>query len=126
MLCILIVSLPMQGSVAAIKFPCMMSHSLTAAQDTEAMDDCDEPDMVMPKAQQLAGTDDDHEAPCHQGSHDKHSSCRSCCAGAIGTAAPPPCAAVIPPTAHVVDDDVSPIVSLTGGIPSRIERPPRT
>ena len=133
---ILIVLLPVQAGVAAIKLPCVVMQSSAeiedisgAGQERESMDDCDESKIMVPDASKHGAADSGHQdMPCHDEMGAKHSSCRSCSACSAcctGASAPPPLAAAVPMTDHVVTDDVSPISSFTGWIPSRVERPPR-
>lgn len=129
MLWILIVSLPLQGIAATIKFPCTMAHSSMASPGAESMDSCDDSDMMampQPKATERASSVFVHQdVPCDQGEHQKHSSCRACAACCVGASAPPPFAFASFPVAHFANDYVAPASSFAGWIPSRIERPPR-
>jgi hypothetical protein len=127
---ILIASLPVQGIAAAIKFPCTMAHTSIASAGAEAMDDCDDPDMMMPSAQPTAQEHDSavvahQKMPCDQDGHQKHSSCPACSACSVGASAPPPVTAPNVLVEHFASDYLSPVYSFSGWIPSRIERPPR-
>jgi hypothetical protein len=130
---ILIVLLPVQAGVAAIKLPCVVMQSSAGSQDIsgesqdrESMDDCDESKTVAPEAPEHAAADSaDQEMSCHDEMDGKRSSCLSCSACCTGDSAPPPLANAVPVTDHAVTDDISPISSFTGWIPSRVERPPR-
>lgn len=131
MLWILIASLPVQGIAAAIKLPCTMTHASMASAGGGSMDGCDDPDMMMSsaqlKAQEHASAAAVHQdMPCDQGGHQKHSSCRGCSACSVGTSAPPPFTVARVPAEHSASDYISPISSLSGWVPSRIERPPRS
>lgn len=126
MLWILIVSLPVQGIAASVKLPCTMAHAFVASQTVDTRDDCDETGMMMAKASHLASNGVAHQdTPCDQGSHQKHPSCRACSACCVGASAPPPFEISALPVEHFVSDYISPTSSITGWIPSRIERPPR-
>jgi hypothetical protein len=123
MLWILIVSLPVQGIAASVKSPCTMSHAAAVSQ-VEVRDDCDEAGMAMATAHasKVAAHQD---MPCDQGAHQKHSTCPACSACSVGASAPPPFEISVPPVEHFANDYISPSSSITGWIPSRIERPPR-
>lgn len=123
MLWILIVSLPVQGIAASVKLPCTMSHA-SAVSQAEVSDDCHEAGMVMTTAH-VSDVSAHQDMPCDQGSHQKHSTCRACSACCVGAAAPPPFEMSVPPVEHFANDYISPTSSITGWIPSRIERPPR-
>ena len=124
MLCILIVSLPVQGVVAAIPMKCPMSHSSDAGPGTGSIDDSEAREMMTAQSQSRASVDDISGMPCHQGVDGKHS-CRTCSACSIGPSAPPPFAPVISQAEQCVGGEDSPIPSFKKWIASRIERPPR-
>lgn len=130
LLCILIVSLPVQGVVGVLAWPCTMNHSSRANPEAMEMDGCDEPEMSVaalpPDTLNAVGHVASHSGgPCEKCSHTKHSSCRACSACTAGAAAPPPVAAVASLAARVTGFPTPRTSSFTGWIPARIERPPR-
>ena len=129
MLWILILSLPMQGIAAAVNMPCSMAHASMASPDLEVMDGCEDHNMAIPMAQPKAeeyASNTAHQAmPCEKDSHQKHSSCRTCCACHIGASAPPPFVLAGSPVEHFANNTQPSVSSFAGWIPSRIERPPR-
>ena len=133
-LCLLIVSLPVQGIAGVARFACGMSHHASVVSNTE-------PDAPLAVAAEDAGNhagDHEHVAAAAQGasspdgdcastSTDAHerSSCGTCAGCSIGACAPPPVAlltAVEEPANGL--QQLSPS-SFTGHVPARIERPPR-
>lgn len=121
MLWILVVTLPLRGIAAGVALPCAIAHTSAAASSTHAMGDCDHH-----AAHAHVDAPALHRnAPCHEKSSSSHDSCRVCCAGHVGVAAPPTFGGLEPPAARVAQDTLSPVSSFTGWIPSRIERPPR-
>lgn len=120
---ILIVSLSLQGSAAAISLPCTMGHSAEAG---EHAGDCDESAMLSSEAPQQADTEvARQEAPCHEGCDRHHTACQSCSGCYLGASAPPPVAPAALTAEHSESDVTHPASSFKGWIPSRLERPPR-
>jgi len=123
---ILIVSLPLQGSAASVKLPCTMAHGSITSQNADVMDDCDEPATMIARASQHASNAVAHQGmPCDQGSHQEHPSCRACSACCVGASAPPPFEVPAPAMEHFEYAYISLPPSITGWIPSRLDRPPR-
>ncbi len=131
-LCLLIVSLPLQGIAGVARFECGMAHHpLTAAGEpggmqmdtTAAVDSHDgEHGHAAEPAQSVASPDQDCD---DNGSHAR-SGCGTCASCSIGAYAPPPVM-----TVTAVEEAVSTALqfsssSFTGHVPARIERPPRT
>ena len=124
MLWILIVSLPVQGIAASVNLPCTMSHASAVGQ-AEVSDDCNEAGIMTTAPSHASSVDGHQDMPCGQGSHQEHSTCRACSACCVGASTPPPFEMSVPPVEHFSNDHISPTSSITGWIPSRIERPPR-
>lgn len=123
---ILIVSLPIQGIAASVRLPCTMAHGSAASQSIGVRDNCDDQAMMSAKVSHNASTAAAHnDIPCDQGSHQKHPSCSACSACCVGASAPPPLGMSFSPVEYFASDYISPNSSITGWIPSRIERPPR-
>jgi hypothetical protein len=130
MLWILIASMPVQGIAAAMRLPCALAHAAMATPGIAPMEDCDEPQMMVPAAER--GTQEQattgavlQDMPCDKDSDQKHSSCRTCGACHIGAFAPPSFISFTAAVTHFTDDYISPISSWKGWIPDRIDRPPR-
>lgn len=129
LLWILIVSLPLRGIAAEIALPCTMAHTSAAspgAAPTGASVDPHATPIVRSVTQHHAGA---VSAPpdlnVDNASHPASSSGHACCVCHVGVSAPPPFAVAGSLAARFAKDRVSPIVSFTGWIPSRLERPPR-
>lgn len=129
MLWILIVSLPLRGIAAEIARPCMMAHAIASDSGGGAMDGCDDPEMMpmdqLPTSTHASTAAAHQDAPCHENSLLKHSSCRVCCACHAGASAPPSLPVLGPGAGYAAEYYVYPISSFTGWVPARIERPPR-
>lgn len=133
-LCLLIVSLPVQGIAGVARSACGMAHHPSTVDDVE-------PDIVLTVA--MAGTamqDNGHEhvdaaaqgssssdGDCESDSLVGHepSSCDTCAGCGIGASAPPPVLLV-----NAMEEPANGLKQLspssfTGHIPARIERPPR-
>lgn len=133
-LCLLIVSLPVQGIAGVARFACGMSHHASVVSGAEpgrtlavavadAGNHAGEHEHVAPFAQSASSSDGD----CESTSTDAHerSSCGTCAGCSIGACAPPPVAllsAMEEPAKGLQQFSPS---SFTGHIPARIERPPR-
>lgn len=118
MLWILVVLLPVQGIAAAMGCACTMAHPAPQAGQAGFAADWAQPDRRTPAAHQ--------DMPCDQGKHQKHSSCRVCCAGFLGASAPPPFAVASVMIEPAASEHISPNSFFAGWIPTRIERPPRS
>jgi hypothetical protein len=121
-LCLLIVSLPMQGIAGVARFGCGMVHQ-PAAQNTEAHGM--EHDMSHAPgetaAQDTASPDDD----CEETGEHGRSGCGTCPSCSIGANAPPPVLTISAVEEAVIGRQQFISSSFIGHIPARIERPPR-
>lgn len=137
-LCLLIVSLPMQGIAGVARFGCGMTHQPAdvdhqatldqpAAQIAEAhgMDHGMEHDMSHAPgetaAQDTASPDDD----CEETGEHGRSGCGNCTNCSIGAYAPPPVLTISAVEEAVIGRQQFISSSFIGHIPARIERPPR-
>jgi hypothetical protein len=121
LLCLLIVSLPVQSIAAVVTIECGMAH------DSPVLDAAAPSDHAHDAGHEHAAATvdmDSADAGCEDGSHHR-SGCGSCTGCCLGAYAPPP---ELAPTA--VEEAASgaqqfSLSPFSGHIPARIERPPR-
>lgn len=129
-LCLLIVSLPMQSIAGVARFECGMSHHPLEDSSVQ-VGDMPMPDMVHEPGHQEAHAHDaaamqDSSQPFEDCDSDhQRSGCGTCAGCCIGASAPPPVVAVTAVEEAVSAVQQFSLSSFPGHIPARIERPPR-